>query len=1077
MTSHTWGTLGSATFDSVSISPVPWPWTDADIGAPALAGSATYSAGVFSVNGAGADIYATADQFNFVSQALTGNGTFTARVASQANSNAWAKAGLMLRATSDPGAPNYAVFATPANGVAVQWRTAQGGTTGQVKIVGTVPVYLRIVRSASTFTAYTSPDNVSWTAVPGSSQAISMPAAILAGLAVTSHNATALGAATFDSVALSTVTPNNFSIAAGPASLSIAQGASGGTSITTTLISGSAQTVALAVSGLPAGVTATLTPTSVSAGGSATLGLAVAASVPTGTYPLTVTGTAPSATHATTVSLTVTAPPPPLPVPWTDADIGAPALAGSATYSAGVFSVNGAGADIYATADQFNFVSQALTGNGTLTARVASQANSNAWAKAGLMLRATSDPGAPNYAVFATPANGVAVQWRTAQGGTTGQVKIAGTVPVYLRIVRSASTFTAYTSPDNVSWTAVPGSSLTISMPAAILAGLAVTSHNATALGAATFDSVALSTVTPNDFSIAAGPASLSIAQGASGGTSITTALISGSAETVALAVSGLPAGVTATLTPTSVSAGGSATLGLAVAASVPTGTYPLTVTGTAPSATHATTVSLTVTAPPPPLPVPWTDADIGAPALAGSATYSAGVFTVNGAGADIYATADQFNFVSQALTGNGTLSARVASQANSNAWAKAGLMLRATSDPGAPNYAVFATPANGVAVQWRTAQGGTTGQVKIAGTVPVYLRIVRSASTFTAYTSPDGVSWTAVPGSSLTIAMPAAVLAGLAVTCHTATALGAATFDNVGLSTVTPNDFSIAAGPSSLSIAQGASGGTSITTALISGSAETVALAVSGLPAGVTATLTPTSVSAGGSATLGLAVAASVPTGTYPLTVTGTAPSATHATTVSLTVTAPPPPLPVPWTDADIGAPALAGSATYSAGVFTVNGAGADIYATADQFNFVSQALTGNGTLSARVASQTNTNPSAKAGLMFRASSASGSPYYAILMTTTKGVVVQWRTAQGGSTSQTSKVAGVPPLYLRIARLVNTFTAYTSTDGVNWTLVPGSSQTIALPTAVLAGMAVTSHNTGALCAATFDTVGLVPGP
>ena len=331
--------------------------------------------------------------------------------------------------------------------------------------------------------------------------------------------------------------------------------------------------------------------------------------------------------------------------------------------------------------------------------------------------------------------------------------------------------------------------------------------------------------------------------------------------------------------------------------------------------------------------------------------------------------------------------------------------------------------------------------------------------------------------GSSLTISMPSAVLAGMAVTSHNTAALGSATFDSVALSTATPNDFSIAASPSSVSIAQGASGGTSITTALISGSAETVALAVSGLPSGVTATLTPTSVTAGGSSTLGLAVAASVATGTYSLTVTGTAPSATHATTVSLTVVAPPPPLPVPWTDADIGAPALAGSATYNAGVFSVNGAGADIYGTSDQFNFVSQALTGNATLTARVASQTNTSSSAKAGLMFRATSDPGSPYFAVLMTATKGVVVQWRTTQGGTTSQTSKVAGVPPLYLRIVRSANTFSAYTSSDGVTWTLVPGSSQTIALPTALLAGMAVTSHNTGALSTATFDTVALILGP
>ncbi len=115
------------------------------------------------------------------------------------------------------------------------------------------------------------------------------------------------------------------------------------------------------------------------------------------------------------------------------------------------------------------------------------------------------------------------------------------------------------------------------------------------------------------------------------------------------------------------------------------------------------------------------------------------------------------------------------------------------------------------------------------------------------------------------------------------------------------------------------------------------------------------------------------------------------------------------------------------------------------------------------RITSQTNTSVSAKAGIMLRASSDPGSPYYAVLMTTTKGVATQWRTTLAGTTSQATKVAGVPPLYLRITRAANTFSAYTSPDGVTWTFITGSSQTIALPATVLAGMAVTSHNAGVL--------------
>jgi hypothetical protein len=99
-------------------------------------------------------------------------------------------------------------------------------------------------------------------------------------------------------------------------------------------------------------------------------------------------------------------------------------------------------------------------------------------------------------------------------------------------------------------------------------------------------------------------------------------------------------------------------------------------------------------------------------------------------------------------------------------------------------------------------------------------------------------------------------------------------------------NDFSISASPNNLSIAQGSSGSSTISTAVTSGSAATVNLTASVSPAGPTVTLSPSSVTAGGSATLNVNVGSSVGTGTYTITVTGTEGSATHATTVTLTVT-----------------------------------------------------------------------------------------------------------------------------------------------------------------------------------------------
>jgi kumamolisin len=99
-------------------------------------------------------------------------------------------------------------------------------------------------------------------------------------------------------------------------------------------------------------------------------------------------------------------------------------------------------------------------------------------------------------------------------------------------------------------------------------------------------------------------------------------------------------------------------------------------------------------------------------------------------------------------------------------------------------------------------------------------------------------------------------------------------------------NDFSISASPSSLSIAQGNNGASTISTAVTSGSAGTVSLSASVSPSGPTASLSPTSVTAGGSSTLTVTVGASVAAGSYTVTVTGTEGSAVHTTPVSVTVT-----------------------------------------------------------------------------------------------------------------------------------------------------------------------------------------------
>ncbi|MER5863426.1 carbohydrate binding domain-containing protein [Kitasatospora sp. NPDC002040] len=76
----------------------------------------------------------------------------------------------------------------------------------------------------------------------------------------------------------------------------------------------------------------------------------------------------------------------------------------------------------------------------------------------------------------------------------------------------------------------------------------------------------------------------------------LATAVTSGSAQSLALTVTGAPAGVTATVNPGTVNAGSAATLSITTTAATVPGSYPLTVKATGASGSHTATYTLTVT-------------------------------------------------------------------------------------------------------------------------------------------------------------------------------------------------------------------------------------------------------------------------------------------------------------------------------------------------------------------------------------------------------------------------------------------------------------------------------------------------
>ncbi|MEO6891395.1 MAG: PQQ-dependent sugar dehydrogenase [Ktedonobacteraceae bacterium] len=181
--------------------------------------------------------------------------------------------------------------------------------------------------------------------------------------------------------------------------------------------------------------------------------------------------------------------------------------------------------------------------------------------------------------------------------------------------------------------------------------------------------------------------------------------------------------------------------------------------------------------------------------------------------------------------------------------------------------------------------------------------------------------------------------------------------------------------------------------------------------------------------------------------------------------------PLPTPWADTDVGSPTLKGSASYTNNVFTVNGAGVDIYKTNDQFNYAYQPVSGNGTLIARVTSQTNTSSNAKAGIMFKQSTTAGDAYILIAVAPGGGIKVQYNFTGsiGGGTYS------FPNVWMKLTRVGSTFTASVSSDGVTWTQV--ISKTLTITGSATAGLFVCSHNAAAIGTATFDNVSFTPGP
>ncbi len=187
-----------------------------------------------------------------------------------------------------------------------------------------------------------------------------------------------------------------------------------------------------------------------------------------------------------------------------------------------------------------------------------------------------------------------------------------------------------------------------------------------------------------------------------------------------------------------------------------------------------------------------WTEDDVanltlwfrGLPGSVGSFVEGpAGTYTMTGSGTDITGPSDEFHFAYRMLTGAGSIVAKVESINNTNDWAKAGVMIRETLDPGSTHAMTFVTPAQGVVYEYRLTtdadNAGAAGQ-QTGITAPYWVKIERSISgSFTASHSTNGTTWQTL-GIPANIQMSANVYIGIAVTSHDAALTCEAVLSNV---------------------------------------------------------------------------------------------------------------------------------------------------------------------------------------------------------------------------------------------------------------------------------------------------------
>ncbi|MCU6795992.1 DUF1533 domain-containing protein [Paenibacillus sp. WQ 127069] len=191
------------------------------------------------------------------------------------------------------------------------------------------------------------------------------------------------------------------------------------------------------------------------------------------------------------------------------------------------------------------------------------------------------------------------------------------------------------------------------------------------------------------------------------------------------------------------------------------------------------------------------------------------------------------------------------------------------------------------------------------------------------------------------------------------------------------------------------------------------------------------------------------------------------------------------PWSGIAIGNPAPTGSASSSGSTVTVTSSGAGLHVpskgdmgSSDQFSYVYEQIHATPlqdySVSTRLADSTGAANGALTGLMLRETPASNAKFVAIANVAGNGLRLFWRDADNSEIGSLSLGQPALPGYVKLVRHSGTYSAYYSSDGIQWGAAIGTHN-ISLRT-TLGGVFTAAGKGNASHTASFDSTVITYG-